>query len=82
MTKVFFCTYSVPVEDIQDQIDHFKRAASAPLLDVQTPDLGKRQDSFGSVMDKVNPKRISKTPPLTINDRKTAVSRSVQQSTG
>lgn len=67
----------VPVEDIQDQIDHFKRAASAPLLDVQAPDLGKRQDSFGSVMDKVNPKRISKTPPLTINDRKTAVSSAV-----
>ncbi|XP_040201547.1 lamin tail domain-containing protein 1 isoform X2 [Rana temporaria] len=67
----------VPVEDIQDQKDHFKRSASAPLLNVQTPDLGKRQDSFGSVMDNVNPKCISKTPPLTINDRKPAVSSAI-----
>lgn len=71
----FFCTYSGPVEDTQDQVDLFKGSASAPLLDIQTPDLSQRQGSSDSVMDNVNPKSISKSPPLTRDGKTAAISR-------
>ncbi|XP_018411571.1 PREDICTED: lamin tail domain-containing protein 1 [Nanorana parkeri] len=62
------------VEDVQDQIDQFKRSTSAPPRSSQMPKRSKRQDSFCSVTDNTNPKCINKIPPLTRNDRTNAVS--------
>ncbi|KAM5170326.1 lamin tail domain-containing protein 1 [Mantella aurantiaca] len=62
----------VPVENTQDQIDHVKRSASAPLLPFQM--LSQRHGSSGSMMDSATPKSISKTPPLSRNSKTAAVS--------